>query len=552
MIKSRLRVLHLIGGNLNGGAARGAYWLHKALQDEEVESYVATNSDYKIDDPSVYYFNKEEHKAYQRQEVKLLSIAPQREYIFSTGLFGPNLMSIPIYKDVDIIHLHWVNEQVFDLRALAFIKKPIVWTIRDMWPMTGGCHYAMECERFFNGCGVCPQLNSRDKDDLSKLVFDFKKLYYTKDIVMVGISHWISNLLQKSPLFQKNNVKMIPNGIRLSAFTSMNKKQVKQILSLPEDKTVVLFGAQQVNNFYKGFELFCQAVSLLDTEKFYLCTFGEIVEDKISALGFAYHNFGFINDNTLLNAVYSAADMFVSASINEAFGKTLVEAMACGTPVVCFDHGGPADIVEHKRSGYKAKFLDVEDMGKGIQWISEHEKYQDLCANSRIRAYEKYNIQKVAKEYVHLYVNLGELKFNQNFDKNDVKRLNKQLEQFVDRSEYSTNKQSLLNFSSTFSKLFAQCEKLKLSNKKFALYGYGTVGQLIFMLMPSHISIIVDQYSENYDPINQQSGEVFHPKVLQKVEYDAVLISVIGREDEIESYLHELEIPKGMMVRLIV
>src|SRR5690606_26435095 len=84
--------------------------------------------------------------------------------IFSTGFSGFCLKDHPTIVDSDIVHLHWVTGLI-STKHIAKLEKPIVWTLRDMWPVTGGCHYSMECERFAVGCGHCPQLGSNSRFD---------------------------------------------------------------------------------------------------------------------------------------------------------------------------------------------------------------------------------------------------------------------------------------------------------------------------------------------------------------------------------------------------
>jgi glycosyltransferase involved in cell wall biosynthesis len=109
-----------------------------------------------------------------------------------------------------------------------------------------------------------------------------------------------------------------------------------------------------------------------------------------------------------LRQAYSAADVFVAPSRAEAFGKTLAEAMSCGTPVVCFDATGPRDIVEHKRDGYKAVPFEPSDLARGIRWVlgQTPEAYTQLCRHARERAQRCFDSRVVAQQYAIVYRDL--------------------------------------------------------------------------------------------------------------------------------------------------
>ncbi len=134
-----------------------------------------------------------------------------------------------------------------------------------------------------------------------------------------------------------------------------------------------------------------------------MCFFGKLDKNSIENIGFEYKNFGFVHDSVSLRLIYSAADVFVAPSVMDAFGKTIAESMACGTPVVCFDATGPKDIVSHKVDGYKAKPFDTTDMAKGIEWILKAPNYNELCQNAREKVVSKFDSSIVAKKYIDLY-----------------------------------------------------------------------------------------------------------------------------------------------------
>ena len=129
----------------------------------------------------------------QLNNLPMLFYKNRKKIIFSTGFVGFNFTKTKEYKEADIIHLHWINGGFVSVKDLSKIDKPIVWTMRDMWPFTGGCHYSLECDKYKIGCGNCPQLNSNKSFDLTKYVLNRKKKYLLKSMKIVGISHWLSD-----------------------------------------------------------------------------------------------------------------------------------------------------------------------------------------------------------------------------------------------------------------------------------------------------------------------------------------------------------------------
>ena len=406
-----MKILHLIGGELSGGAARGAYWLHKGLKDEGIESLVLTNSKETYNDDSVTsivsdskgkIFNLVKRIA----DKSLNKIYFKNNTIFSAGLFGYNFTKTEIYKKADIIHLHWICRGLVNIKHLANIKKPLIWTMRDMWPMTGGCHFSMDCTRFETYCGGCPQLGSIREQDLSSYLLKRKIKWVPKTTKLIGLSNWLSDCARKSTLFSNFNIQTIYNNISTEEFFPVDKMLARKILGLPKDKKIVLAGAQNIKDFYKGFDIFLRALPNLKSNPF-LLFYGKVDTSTLDAIDRNYLSLGFLNHTSSLRLAYSAADVFVAPSRMDSFCKALAESMACGTPAVCFDATGPKDIVDHKLNGYKAKPFESDDLAKGIDWVIRDSSLNQKLA---LKAIEKVSVsfdsRIIAKKYIDLYHSL--------------------------------------------------------------------------------------------------------------------------------------------------
>lgn len=533
-----MKVLHIVSGSLSGGAARGAMWLHKALKKSNIDSTILTNSINNLNDSSIIEITDESNNRNTLEKQILYEYPNKLNFIFSTGFFGFDFKKLQIFKDADIIHLHWINGNFIDISHLKAIKKPIIWTLRDMWPMTGGCHYSFDCKKYKKcGCQKCPQLKSNKKKDLSYWIFEYKKYNIPNHIQIVGISNWIAKQAKKSILFKEFPIKTIFNNIDTTLFKVYNKSKQKKFFNLPQNKIILLFGANNIQDPYKGFEKLQEVVKLLPKENYFLSIFGNADEDSIKQLGIEYKLFGKINDDKKLNKIYSSADIFLALSTHEAFGKTLVESMSSGTPVVCFDSTGPKDIIEHKIDGYKARPFDCMDVLEGIQWLQTH--YKITRDNAIKHSRKKFDNTVIAKQYIRLYTSLLD-NFNISNCKSDKKSQSINLKiNYIKDALLKNNKQIFENNIRLF---YNQLNDLSNMNYKYVIYGNGTIGKTIQALIPDKIVGYVDIADKNN-----------HPRNLINMKYDKIIISVLGREEEIIKYLVEdLKIARDKIITLEV
>ena len=405
-----MKILHIVGGNLSGGAARGAYWLHQGLRKTGVDSKILVQQT-DVKDKNIISLTNNKITRLKQMVLSNLSQIPvwfyknRTKVIFSTGFLGNNIFKTREYKGADIIHLHWICGGMLSISQIGKIQKPVVWTMRDMWPMTGGCHYAMDCKSYETGCGSCSQLNSQSKYDLSYFVLKKKKANFPKNMKIVGISNWLSECAKNSFLFKDFDIRTISNNINTNDFLPVKKSIARDILGLPSNKKIILAGAQNLKDFYKGFDKYLKAIrQLKDKSNLFLLFFGNLDENIMKQSGFEYKSLGFLYDIISLKLAYSASDVFVAPSLMDAFGKTLAESMSCGTPVVCFDATGPKDIVDHKLNGYLAKSFDTSDLAAGINWVLFDEtRHKELCIKAREKAVACFDIEKVARQYAKLY-----------------------------------------------------------------------------------------------------------------------------------------------------
>ena len=159
-------------------------------------------------------------------------------------MHGIKLHQFEEYFQADIIHLHWINWGFLSIQEISKIHKPIVWTFRDPWPFTGGCHlpYVHGCDRYKINCGCCPHLASRDMFDLSWRVMRLKKKSFHRNIHPVAMSQWMYNRVRESALFRDFKVELIQNNIDTRVFSPFDRQKAREILGLDPHKKIILFG----------------------------------------------------------------------------------------------------------------------------------------------------------------------------------------------------------------------------------------------------------------------------------------------------------------------
>lgn len=406
-----MKVLHLSTSDLDGGAARAAYRLHQGLKSLDVTSQMLVRAKSSID-KTVIQESSLLTKLGPPSSSLPLKFYPNRSRTRFSPQWFPDALSQKVKQlDPDIVHLHWICNGFLQIETLAKLQKPLVWTLHDMWPFTGGCHYAENCDRYTHSCGSCPQLKSDKNGDLSRWIWRRKNQGW-KDInlTIVSPSHWLANCAASSSLFKNLRVEVIPHGLDLDKYKPIEKPLARKLLNLPLDKQLVLFGASPgtIGDPRKGFQLLQPALQKLIQlewkDKIELVVFGGSKPEKPLDLGFKIHYLGQFQDDISLALVYSAANVMVVPSIQEAFGQTASEALVCGTPVVTFNATGLKDIVAHQKNGYLAQPFEVDDLARGITWVLEdQDRYNYLCLCAREQVQDEFRLETQAYRYQSLY-----------------------------------------------------------------------------------------------------------------------------------------------------
>ena len=335
-------------------------------------------------------------------------------FSFSLANFGHDLSRHSLVQAADVLHLHWINQGFLSLkniRQLANLGKPIVWTLHDMWAFTGGCHYSGDCAGFRHSCGMCPYLRNSGAGDLSHRIWKKKQDQFPRNIHFVTCSEWLAGAARNSSLLQNYPVTAIPNPIDTQIFkppSPAERMSFRQAKGIAPEALLLLFVAMKVKETRKGFHYLLDALNRLKIMHpglpVELLVLGQSDPAEMQALSYPYHALGLVREAALLTAIYGAADVFVIPSLEDNLPNTVMESLACGTPVAGFQTGGIPEMVGHLQEGYIAPQGDAGALAQGIYWLARGEKpIENLRQAAREKVERYYASAIVSERYIRLY-----------------------------------------------------------------------------------------------------------------------------------------------------
>lgn len=327
---------------------------------------------------------------------------------------GTDITKLREFKEADIIHLSWINQGMLSLKNIRKILqsgKPVVWTMHDLWPATGICHYARGCTRFHSTCQYCPLLpNGGSEHDLAYRIWHRKQaLLKAGSIYFVTCSKWLRNQASQSTLLTGLSLTDIPNPIDTHVFFPKDRKESRLRVGLPANKKLILFVSQKVTDERKGMSYFTAAIQKLvekhpdmkqNTGIVVLGGHSEEIANKLSLPVFPQ---GYVEDERKIVDIYNSVDVYVLPSLEDNLPNTIMEAMACGIPCVGFRTGGIPEMIDHQKNGYLANFKDVEDLADGIYSILSEVDQDAIRQECRHKVELNYSQHAVAMKYIDIY-----------------------------------------------------------------------------------------------------------------------------------------------------
>lgn len=414
-----MKIVH-ITTYINGGAGTAAFRIHEALLKQNVDSkLLCTDFPVRHSVKEVSHYNKPIFQIGQRVWRKLKRILakyfnlgplnfrfrlkhdlenlnPQLIAEFTGLPFSEyNILDHPLVKEADIIHLHWVANFLDYPSFFKHNTKPIVWTLHDMNPILGLYHYEADEKR-----------NLTISDNIDAKVKKIKKnalLNVRSKLMAISPSQWLNQRAAKCSNFLSANCLKIPYPINTEKFSPRDTKELRKVLNIPAEHTVFLFVSQSINNYRKGFDLLLEALQKLSNNNISLLIIG--YAEKLNLPHLHCISLGFISDEEELSNYYSLADAFILPSREDNLPNVMLEALACGTPVISFNVGGMATIIQNGITGLIVEIVTADSLKQTLEnFLSNKEKFN----RNEIRNYamELFNEEKIALAYLEVYKNL--------------------------------------------------------------------------------------------------------------------------------------------------
>lgn len=403
-----MKILHINYSDVNGGAAIAAFRHHEAMRLAGIDSKMLVIDKRSNDSNIIQYkksrFNKIWGKLIDRLVMKILNYYAS----WSWAKFGYDISKHPVVKEADVVYLHWINGFMISYREIENLLKSgktVYWFMHDMWPITGGCHYSLECSKYTNQCSKCPMTFNKKGSylihDLSYYQFNAKKNWDKySNLHFLTPSNWLTECVRKSSIFCSHDIQVARNVINTNLFKLRDKSKARERLGLPLDKKLILFGADSINRPYKGWSTFKGA--LKDPIACSVCVlYGKSTDDIANQIGMPVYMMGMINNNDKLIDLYNACDILVIPSIADNYPNVIIEAMACGLPVVGADVGGIPEMINDGESGIIVKNPNPTSYRDAIiNALNKKDKFNSVIIRNKIIKNNSY--QTILKQHPFL------------------------------------------------------------------------------------------------------------------------------------------------------
>lgn len=402
-----MRILRVNTSCSRGGAADKASSLHEVLgRMDEVEDLVAYGRGTSPNDPTSVRFTLP-FEVYTHALVTRLTGLQG----YGTPISTKRLRKIIRNFNPDILHAHNLHGYYVDLGSAAAatgnLGIPIVWTFHDAWPLTGRCAFFFDCTHWRQGCGSCPDLRRYPRAflDTTRFMWRRKRKLFGEhwDPVIVTPSQWLADHVAEA-CGSVCRIEVIPNGIDVEQFSPQNQERARSELGLPQDKKVVLFAAADLADERKGARHFFDGLRHVEAENWIVATVGKTMQEQaFIPKNVTLMQLGYLGGRDAMATAYNAADLYCIASLDDNLPTTVLESLACGTPVVGFSVGGIPEQVPSD-CGQLVSPKDSRALGRAMSTLLEDDTLRELMGRScRRRAEEEYDLHRFVERYLALY-----------------------------------------------------------------------------------------------------------------------------------------------------
>lgn len=406
-----LSVVHFSTADNEGGSGRSAYRIHSGLRELGHTSRMLVGRKTTADqDVDTVHLGEIGRLADRLADIATSAVGMQYQYFPS----GHRVLRHRWVRDADIIQLYNTHGGYFSQRMLPGLSRisPIVWRLSDMWPVTGHCAYAGSCDNWKTGCGNCCALDNYPpiRRDTAHFLWTQKRhLYERSRITVVAPSSWTEDVARASALLGNKEIVRIPNGLDLKTFYGRNRREARLQMGLAEGLVGILFVANEVSdNPRKGSAEFIAAMNMVGPDPSIRVIVAGLGGEKLRRqIPQEVIDLGYLRDDEQLARAYSAADLLIAPSMEENLPNTILEAMACATPVIAYNTGGIRDAVIDGHTGLLVSRGDRQTLAAGIaRLVSNTDLRRTLGAAARALVEQEFSADIQARRFEALYLRL--------------------------------------------------------------------------------------------------------------------------------------------------
>lgn len=420
-----MRIVHLSFSDSRGGAAIGAYRLHRAMLDAGLDSHMLVIHKGHREEEIHPLLNKQTRKIHLRSvefNKRLKSLYNIKNLpIRSFNLRGTDTARVINELDPDIVQMHWIGLNTIRIDDIKNITAPVFWKLPDMWAFSGAEHYtnADEPQRHREGYDAVPCFRG-EAADIDRMVWEYKKTHYPDitSLTIISPSRFLAHEAHRSALLGDRNCHVIPNPLPtywldLEPATESEKNRFREELGISGKKLVIFFGAFQTAEKRKGFHHIEAMVEnhlpdIISRDDLAFIVAGGEELQSTSLHGYDVHIYPCTPDFRQYSSYLRSSDLLMLPSEMENSAMVIQEALACGIPAITFDIGGMPDLVHHRKSGYLAAPYKSGELADGIRWWLGCGDREFVRTYSRNLARSAHDPKRCATRYVTLYQDILE------------------------------------------------------------------------------------------------------------------------------------------------
>lgn len=311
----------------------------------------------------------------------------------------------------DVLHLHNLHGDYFDLRELSRLSRavPTIITLHDAWLLAGHCSHSFDCERWKTGCGSCPRLDITPALYRDGSAFNWQRkreIYQNSRLSLVCPSQWLADKVRQSILMPAaNRLIVIPNGVDMSVFKPGDKAATRELLGWPQEAFIVMFAANGVRrSIWKDYPTMREAIHIagekVSSQPIRFLAIGESAPPEQAGVG----KIEFLPYRDSLTECYQAADVYLHAAKADTFPTTVIEALACGVPVVATAVGGIPEQISEGETGFLVPAGDAAALAERLTCLAQSsELVRAMAAAASRDAADRFSLERMMSNYVQLY-----------------------------------------------------------------------------------------------------------------------------------------------------